>query len=127
MKKIVYLFALILFVGCVAPTSTPTSLEEDIFRLYPSENIWTFLKLNTATGEIWQVHFSVQEGGRDELLLNGISLVEGEEFVAGRFELYPTDNIYNFILLDQHDGRTWQVQWSYNEESRGIIPISALL
>ena len=41
----------------------------------------------------------------------------------GRFFLYPTKNIYNFILLDQIDGRTWQVQWSYDENKRIIVPI----
>uniref|UniRef100_UPI00405766D0 hypothetical protein n=1 Tax=Alistipes sp. TaxID=1872444 RepID=UPI00405766D0 len=125
MKKFVYLFLLPLFVGCVAPSTRPSS-DEDIFRLYPTKNIWTFLKLNTATGEIWQVHFAVQDGGRDELLLNGLPLVEDGEFCSGRFELYSTENIYNFILLDQQTGRTWQTQWSYDEESRGIIPIKAL-
>lgn len=41
----------------------------------------------------------------------------------GRFTLYPTNNIYNFILLDQIDGRMWQVQWSLKEKNRGLIPI----
>ena len=38
--------------------------------------------------------------------------------------LYPTQNMWTFILLDQTDGRTWQVQWSTDYESRGILPIS---
>tara|TARA_B110000902_G_scaffold202997_1_gene230645 strand:- start:316 stop:900 length:585 start_codon:yes stop_codon:yes gene_type:complete len=37
----------------------------------------------------------------------------------GRFFLYPTTNIYNFILLDQIDGRTWQVQWNIDKDKRG--------
>ena len=41
----------------------------------------------------------------------------------GRFTLYPTDNIWTFILLDQVDGNTWQVQWSNEEEKRGIFQI----
>ena len=41
----------------------------------------------------------------------------------GRFFLYPTENIYNFILLDQIDGRTWQVQWNYDDNKRIIFPI----
>lgn len=38
----------------------------------------------------------------------------------GRFTLYPTQNRYNFILLDQTDGRTWQVQWSTKPEEVGL-------
>ena len=32
-------------------------------------------------------------------------------------------NIYNFILLDQIDGRVWQVQWSFKANERFVIPI----
>ena len=41
----------------------------------------------------------------------------------GRFFLYPTQNMYNFILLDQIDGRTWQVQWSTEKSQRGTWAI----
>ena len=37
----------------------------------------------------------------------------------GRFFLYPTVNNLNFILLDQIDGRTWQVQWNIDKDKRG--------
>ena len=40
---------------------------------------------------------------------------------AGRFELYPTENMYTFILLDTYNGNTWQVQWSMEESKRGIV------
>ena len=36
----------------------------------------------------------------------------------GRFKLYPTGNMYNFIMVDVIDGRTWQVQWNIDEEKR---------
>ena len=36
------------------------------------------------------------------------------------FTLYPTKNIYNFILLDQEDGSAWQVQWG-EEEHRTVL------
>lgn len=44
----------------------------------------------------------------------------------GRFELFPTTNIYTFLLLDKIDGRTWQVQWSTEKENRLLIPIKDL-
>ena len=41
----------------------------------------------------------------------------------GRFFLYPTTNIYNFILLDQIDGRSWQVQWNTEKSDRMVLSI----
>ena len=41
-----------------------------------------------------------------------------------RYRLFPTQNMYNFILLDQIDGYTYQVQWHGDEENRGVVPIS---
>lgn len=93
------------------------------FKLYPTGNIWNFLKLDTRNGKIWQVQFSVEsEEYRYELPLNPVSLSSNWK-ETGRFELYPTQNLYNFILLDAIDGKMWQVQWSTEPENRGIIPI----
>ena len=47
-----------------------------------------------------------------------------EEEKNGRFFLYPTQNVWNFILLDQLDGRVWQVQWSIEEKNRMVIRIN---
>lgn len=86
--------------------------------------MWTFILLNTSNGQIWQVQFSINgKGKRGEQPLSFSCLAHGSDAVNGRFELYPTENIYNFILLDQIDGRSWQVQWSLDYRDRGIIPI----
>ena len=95
-----------------------------VYQLFPTQNMWTFIKLNTRTGQIWQVQYSVKgDDYRFETYLNLRPLVPEEEEVNGRFILYSTQNTYNFILLDQIDGRTWQVQWSQDAENRGVIPI----
>ena len=39
----------------------------------------------------------------------------------GRFKLYPTDNMFNFIMVDVIDGRNWQVQWSNTEDQRLVL------
>ena len=41
----------------------------------------------------------------------------------GRFKLYPTDNMYNFIMVDVINGSTWQVQWSTKENKRLVMGI----
>ena len=40
---------------------------------------------------------------------------------AKNYEIYPTQNMFNFILLDTYTGRSWQVQWSTEAKNRGII------
>ena len=94
-----------------------------IYRLYPTENMWTFIKLNTRNGQIWQVQYDIEGDYRFETYLNLLPLVSKEKEMNGRFTLYSTQNIYTFILLDQIDGKTWQVQWSLEPDHRLIIPI----
>ena len=98
--------------------------ENTIYQLFPTQNIWTFIKLDTRNGKMWQIHFTVSDDGvKGEFILNILPLVSKDKEVNGRFTLYPTENIYNFLLLDQIDGKVYQVQWSINAENRGVIPI----
>jgi hypothetical protein len=98
--------------------------ENYIYKLFPTKNFWTFIKLNTRNGKMWQIHFSVKgDEERGILDLNSSSLVSIDKEVNGRFTLYPTENNFNFLLLDQIDGNTYQVQWSMDAANRGVIPI----
>lgn len=102
-----------------------SQLREPRFKLFPTQNTWTFLKLDTMTGQIWQVQYSVDKSPRMEYVLDDnirISLLLDER-ICGRFTLYETKNMYNFILLDTIDGRCWQVQWSIEEKNRGVLRI----
>ena len=94
-----------------------------IYRLFPTQNMWTFIKLNTRNGQMWQVQYDVKGDNQFETYLNFVPLVSKEKEVNGRFFLYSTQNIYTFILLDQLDGKMWQVQWSMEAKNRLIIPI----
>lgn len=93
-------------------------LEVPIYKLFPTENTWALIKLNTRNGKIWQVHYSISNDFEGELPINRYSLVLPEEEINGRFTLYPTPNMYNFILLDQIDGSTWKVQWNNERDKR---------
>jgi len=98
----------------------PTQKPDAPYRLFRTRNIYTLLKLETRTGRIWQVQWGTEVGDRWEVLLN--SYVLTKEPKLGRFTLCPTSNIFNFILLDQEDGREWDVQWGKKEE-RLLVPI----
>ena len=120
---------LLCFVGIFAQSNPSIPPKYDgnpnaRYQLYPTQNMWTFIKLDTQTGKMWQVQFAINKPNerygycinREELLALSDTLVNG------RFTLYPTENMYNFILLDQINGKAWQVQWSNdNNSTRGIV------
>jgi hypothetical protein len=124
-------FVLLSFVSCTQSQTKQTNTVQDklikannVYQLFPTKNYWTFIKLDTRNGKMWQVHFTVSEdGGQGEIELNSIPLVSMEKEINGRFTLYPTENIYNFLLLDQIDGTVYQVQWSMEAKNRGIVLI----
>ena len=161
------------------------------YRLFATKNMYTFIKLDTRNGLMWQVQWNTKIGYRFETELNenkfarsvreitelyiekykedsaywikrkeewnkkkSDTTLNEEDFIYkteeelaiwykpkpleesikraleiyeiernGRFFLYPTENIYNFLLLDQIDGRTWQVQWSTEESKRLVYRI----
>ncbi len=101
------------------PPPEPTQNPNVPYRLFSTKNIYTFLKLDTREGQLWQV----QWGDKDHRFTDVIkskALVSGGR--VGRFTLYPTNNIYTFILLDQDTGDAWQVQWG-KPEDRFIVRI----
>lgn len=101
---------------------TPPQRVEAKFRFFKTENTWNFLELDTQTGKVWQVQFSVDsDANRVKIPIN--TEVLAKEGKAGRFTLYPTKNMYNFILLDQDNGKSWQVQFA-TDNNQMIKPIN---
>ena len=92
------------------------------FTLTPTQNIWTSLLLDSSTGRIWQVHFAVSDSSfAGRLPLNEEAFAPPAAARVGRFTLQETQNAFTFLLLDQDDGRVWQVQWSNDAHKRGVI------
>jgi len=106
--------------AAVSTSATPRAVAR--FEVVPTQNMWTFLLLDSSTGKVWQIQYSLSDtvfAGR--LAINDSSLaIEGAAH-SGRFSLRETQNIYTFLLLDRDDGRVWQVQWSTEEMHRGIV------
>ncbi|MES2266149.1 MAG: hypothetical protein V4520_05290 [Bacteroidota bacterium] len=104
---------------------TPINDSQNVsYRLFPTANNYNFIKLDTRNGKMWQVQWNTESDKRFTTDLSLISLVAKEDEKNGRFILQATVNNYNFILIDQIDGRTWQVQWSIDAEKRVVIPIN---
>ena len=95
-------------------------LEPQRYKIYKTENMYNLLKLDTATGRVWQVQYGMNKYAKPmETPIDDRSLLLSTENVfSGRFELYPTNNMYTFILLDTELGSVWQVQWSTNPKQR---------
>jgi len=94
-----------------------------VYRLFSTNNMYNFIKLDTRNGQLSQIQWGTEDKHRFETTLSDISRVTKEEEKNGRFFLYPTTNTYNFILLDQIDGRAWQVQWNFDAEKRMVTRI----
>ena len=129
MKKVLLLFiisfCLVFFSQAAEPATivAPTTNAVNNYLLYPTTNIYTFLKLDTRNGKIWQVQYSMDDN-EFEVVLNSKELVISGK--PGQFALYPTTNNWTFLLLDTVNGDVWHVQWSQEASNRGIIPIRSL-
>ncbi|MBT6448685.1 MAG: hypothetical protein HOK38_08070, partial [Flavobacteriaceae bacterium] len=144
--------------------------QEDIerFKVYNTDNIYTSILLDSATGQTWQLQIGIGDNSsrmktvlsdykwaetleelnarykisyeyweKAEFKSDSIMSVEEKKMFKpatvdeqlnkyqtarlqqnGRFKLYPTENTYNFIMVDVIDGRTWQVQWNIDDDKR---------
>ncbi len=127
MKKVM-IFLVVFFIistGLIAQTQVIESTQDPNapYRLFKTQNIWTFIELETATGKMWILQYSVEDNERGGVILNDKNLAENKKKIDGRFTLYYTSNMWNFILLDQITGSTWQVQWSFNKDEQFIMPL----
>jgi hypothetical protein len=110
-RSLVGSVALLLFASLALADESSINPTQDPgapYRLFATQNTYTLLKLDTRDGRVWQL----QWGDKDHRFIQPINekgLVSGAR--AGRFTLYPTKNIYTFILLDQDTGDVWHVQW----------------
>lgn len=129
MKKLISIFLLLLAAISFAqnisevPIQNISTDNNVTFRLFSTRNMYTFINLNTRNGQMWQVQWDTK-GNQIKTPLSLTSRVSSDDEINGRFFLYPTANIYNFILIDQNDGRVWQVQWSAEAKNRIVIPIN---
>ena len=96
------------------------------FKLYPTTNMYNFLKLDTRLGDVTAVQFDINGPNEYEYHVGSVwKSIPVDQQVDGRYELYPTQNYYTFLLLDQIDGKVYHVQWSMERINRGLYEISS--
>ncbi len=75
------------------------------YKLYKTDNLHNQLRLNTATGEVYQI----QDDGQKFLVHEATS---PSNEIQNRYALFKTQNMWTFILLDKWSGLLWQCQYS---------------
>ena len=90
------------------------------YKLYQTENIYTLLQLDTKTGMIEQVQWSLDSDNEGSVSINSDDLTYGLGYGSGSFEFYPTKNMYQFILINKTTGQKWHVQWGMESSKRWI-------
>ena len=76
----------------------------------------------TKTGRIEQVQWSQNRDNEGSFSINSEDL-SYKGYTAGSFELYPTPNMFQFILIDKVNGRKWHVQWGLKSSEMWIRQI----
>ena len=112
-----------IYMATTAAIDANESKMAERYKLYPTENMWTFLKLDTKTGRVWQVQYAINSRIQSQFVSVRLSWDEdwGALSNIGRFELYPTQNMYTFLLMDKKLGTIWQIQWSTDPDNRGVV------
>ena len=95
MKGLILIFTL--FIGFIVNAQT--------YKLYQTDNIHNQLKLNTKTGEVIQV----QSDGQT-FLVHEETTPQNDK--PNKYELFKTQNMWTYILLDKFSGKLWQCQYS---------------
>jgi hypothetical protein len=109
MKVLTALLALLL---------STTVLHAQTYKFYQTDNIHNQLRLNTKTGEVYQI----QNDGQS-FLIHPATTPANE--VQNRYALHKTRNMWTYILLDTFTGKLWQCQFSVQgAEYRASWPIN---
>ncbi|MFI3320369.1 MAG: hypothetical protein SNH01_05965 [Rikenellaceae bacterium] len=75
------------------------------YKFYQTDNINNQLRLQTVTGEVYQI----QNDGQMFLLHKATTPDDG---APNRYSLHKTKNMWTYILLDEYTGCLWQCQYS---------------
>ncbi len=79
--------------------------------MFATQNMWTFILLDSYNGRLWQVQYSTQD--LDNLFcipINKNELVENNERCI--FSIQPLTSMYQYYLINDNTGDMWKFQWS---------------
>ena len=76
------------------------------YKLYPTDNLYTLRELDSQIGRIKQVQWSLDSDSESTFTINNDDLSYGMGYGSDSFELYPTKNMYQFILIDKTEAES---------------------
>ena len=100
-------------VKVVVPTNKSAN-----YALYPAIT-GVILRLDTRNGTIQAI---VPSNPKKNRVLNAEPLALDKK--PGRFELYPTDSSWIWVLFDSETGNMWNVNWSAKSDVLSKIPVT---
>lgn len=88
----------------------PNSESEGRFELFKTQNMWTFIMLDTFSGQLWQCQYTVDgSDNRFCIVINPYSLSSTE---SRKFTIQPLTSMFQYYLINEDDGEMWKFQWS---------------
>ena len=103
-----------------SPESIVNLIRKARYKMLPTQNNNILLKLDTKRGRIWMVQYRMRDQSAMEIAIDNFSAVSESSGWNGRFDMYPTNNMYNFMMIDTETGQVYQVQWSFDENKRFV-------
>ncbi len=80
------------------------------FKMVKTQNMWTFILLDTYNGRLWQVQYNTQD------LDNTLCIPINEQPLANTqksiFSIQPLTSMFQYYLINDNTGRMWKFQWS---------------
>lgn len=125
MKKVLIIVLLILaglfVIGVIVDAAEAKTPRFEVFR---TKNIFNLLLLDSRTGALWQVQYTLNSKKHEgDVQVSESVVFEGDGW-NGRFTLTSTENIWTFLLADTKTGMMWHCQFTVDEKSyRGCYPI----
>ena len=115
---LIYIFISISFLSC----STENKVNK-VFELYTTKSDLVFLRLDTREGYIWMIEGSIDSSltENEQILIQGHPMSFDNDPFIGRFELFPTENIYNFMMIDKKLGNVFQIQYLPSDSREASI------
>lgn len=89
------------------------------YKLYQTENIYTLLQLDTKTGMIEQVQWSLDSENEGSVTINNDDLNYGFGHGSGSFELYPTKKYVPVYSTGQNKWK--KMAYSMGDENKGTL------
>lgn len=92
----------------------PTNEKPNRYKLYKTQNIWTYILVDQIYGKLWQCQFSVQ--GAEYIGSWRINAFELSSTETVKFSIQPLTSMFQFYLINDENGEMWKFQWSTKGE-----------